>query len=153
MKALVLVLALIPTLVFADFRPGRVRTSGTASMTVLSGTGIYKDVKQVVVSSSVEDGKGVVGFGVTVDGKTQQFTIGSQGRKNSGCGNKIEAIALTTMESALSSLIHVTDYSQALCERTFTYKWEVILQTHNLATGEVSELELGGNPEYLMMTM
>ncbi|MGZ3710129.1 MAG: hypothetical protein ACXVBE_00155 [Bdellovibrionota bacterium] len=153
MKIFAYLLMLVPVMASADFVAGRVRTEGTAQMEVLSASGIYKNASQVIMNAKVEDGKGLVGYSLTVDGKTMRFTVTSDGRKNSGCGNKIEAVALTTMESALSSLIHVTDYSQALCERTFVHKWEVTLQTHNLATGEVSVLELGGNPEYMALSL
>lgn len=152
MKALVLILALIPTVVFADFRPGRVRTAAVAEMEIINATGIYANVKKARIGALYGDGVGLVGYTLELDGKQIPLTRGSE-LKETSCGKEMEmAVSIMGTGQIVSNLI-VNDTTNAACRRRFDGVWEAALRTVNIRTRETSELRLGGTPEYLMMTM
>lgn len=152
MKFLALMIALLPTIASADFVPGRVRTAAIAKMEVLDATGIYRGVKEVTMNAVEQDGKGVIGYNLSVDGQPMKFTVTKLG-KNTGCGQNIEAAGLMTMESDRSNTLIMKDMTYATCEIMVQYKWQVTVETRALHSSSVSTLVLGGNAQYLMHTM
>lgn len=152
MKALVLALALIPTLVFADFRPGRVRVEAAADMQVLAATGLYQGVKKVKLVSLVEDGKGLVGYKLSVDGREMNFPL-SKAERDTGCGAKSEAVLKEEVTVAANTVLFMNDMTNAMCERVINHIWEVKVETRPFHSSQVSTLILGGNPEHFALTL
>jgi hypothetical protein len=153
MKALLLLMAaLLPFTASADFRLGRVRTAAAAELKILSATGIYQNVKSAKISAQVTDGvSDNTSYALTLDGVAQSYRVVST--EGGYCGKTQQAYldAITTGDAQVN--LTVVDFSGATCERVINNLWEVTLTSVSIQDGSVSELTLGGNPEYFMLTM
>jgi hypothetical protein len=153
MKLVLLALAaLIPLTSNAEFVPGRVRTGAVAEMKVLAANSGIKNAKSIKLSAHVTDGVGgFTGYTLTVDGNPTNFAIRKV--ENTGCGRVTSTILadITTGENQVQ--LTITDYSQALCEIPVPYLWKAEFNVREISSGVESKAILGGNPEYLMLTL
>ena len=155
MKVFVLaLLALIPAVSHADYRPGRVRATAVATMKVVEATGIYKGIKSVEMAAlSQDDRQGYVAFDVKVSGRATRFAVAQA--ELSECGDTYAANGLETLGMPLVSKLSFKDMSRATCELVVTNLWEkvTIITVDRANPGSASRLVLQGNPEPLMVTM
>lgn len=144
----ILVWCLIPTIVFADFRPGRVRAVAQADMIVTQSTGVYDNVKHAKVILFAEDGVGPVKIQLKLG--ERDFFLPIDKVKNTGCGNFVWPDAFQSEIGYTVSLF--SDYSQMICARYEENEWKISLETRD-SEGQVSLLQAEGKPEYFMLTM
>ncbi len=139
---------LIPAVVFADFRPGRVRAVAQAEMKVVQATGLYDGIQAAKLVLFAEDGVGPVKIELKLADQVISLPIGKV--ENTGCGNFAWPEALQSENTYTVS--QFSDFSQMICAKYQENEWRIALETTN-SEGQISLLQAEGKPEYFLLTM
>lgn len=155
MKSFFLFLLAISTSVsaFADFVPGRVRVNSITNVEIYSSTGIYDGMRSGELSEMITDGSSKVVYIVNLEKQRELLSFDVVSTDKSSCGNKIKAVSQDLPGAKMHSELELVDMRNALCDLYVKDLYSFTMKTTNLVTGEISTVNMGGNPTFFMHTM
>lgn len=139
----------IPTLVYADFQPGRVRAVAEAQLEVKGATGQFENLSNASVVLFSEDGVGPVKMVLRWQDGSLEFPLSKD--EDTGCRRMHLSQQTDGAWNQATALL--TDFSQQMkCGLFVENPWHVQIEIRN-ADGSVSHLQAEGKPEYFILTM
>lgn len=148
-KLICFLFCFVPTLVYADFQPGRVRAVAKAQLEVTAATGQFEALQKAEAILFSEDGKGPVKILVRWQEGSMELPISKN--EGSGCGMLHRSQQTDAAWNVATA--SWADYSQQMiCGVYVENPWQVQIEVRH-ADGTVSNFSAEGKPEYFMVTM
>lgn len=142
-------LLLLFTSAYADYQPERLRPIAIAVMDVRLATGSFAGTKEALLTEYYEDGKGIVAYELSIDGKKMKFDVVKY--KQTKCGDHVTA----KFAGHDSVSLTLADMSEALCDILVVKLWTAKIEAIDAGEPErvtTSSLHIEGNPEFLTQT-